>query len=74
MRICFRNVEICRVEDHEARIFVPLITQNMIKVEVFLFELPYIINTFSRVKFRAKIFLKKKAITEPVVETFDGQS
>jgi hypothetical protein len=32
------------------------------------------INTFSKLKFVGKIFLKKKAITEPVVETFDGQS
>ncbi len=46
----------------------------MIRLEVFLFELPILINTFSKVKFRAKIYIKKKALTEPVVETFDGQS
>lgn len=74
MRICFHHTEICRVEDHESRILVPLITQNMIRLEIYLFELPHIINTFSKVKFKAKVYVKKKALTEPVVETFDGQS
>jgi hypothetical protein len=39
-----------------------------------IFDPPPVVKIFAKFKLLAKVFLLKKAITEPVVETFDGQS
>jgi hypothetical protein len=74
MRIIHNNSEFGRLKDEEVRILVPLLVHNMVRFELSAFDIPKRMDYYTNIKLKAKIFLTKKAITDPVVETFEGQS
>jgi hypothetical protein len=46
----------------------------MVRFELFAFDIPRRMDYYTNIKLKARIYLTKKAITDPVVETFEGQS
>jgi hypothetical protein len=46
----------------------------MLRMELFSHCIPKRTDYYTQLKVKAKIFLLRKAITDPVVETFEGHS
>jgi hypothetical protein len=62
------------MKDEESRIFVPLLVNGMIRMELLAHTVPKRIDYYTNLKVVARVWLLRKAITEPVVETFEGHS
>lgn len=67
LRILHNSSEFGRLKDEEVRILVPLLVHNMVRFELFAFDIPRRMDYYTNIKLKAKIFLTKKAITDPVV-------
>lgn len=64
------NGEFGRLKDEEVRIFLPLIVHGMLRMELYAHSIPRRTDYYTQMKVMAKIYLLKKAVTDPVVETF----
>jgi len=55
------------MKDEESRILVPLLVNGMIRMEIFAHTVPKRIDYYTSLKVTAKVYLMRKAITDPVV-------
>ena len=53
---------------------MPLLVHGLIRMELYAHTIPKRIDYYTSIKVVANVFILKKAITEPVVETFEGHS
>lgn len=49
---------------------MPLIVHGMLRMELYSHSIPRRTDYYTQMKVRARIYLLKKAVTDPVVETF----
>ena len=71
MRIYHEGRAFGRLHDDEVRILMPLIDEDLIRVDFFLHDFPLFTDTFKPLTLKATVFFRKKIITEPIVESFD---
>jgi hypothetical protein len=46
----------------------------MIRMELYSHHIPKITHYYTQLKVKARVFLRRQAVTDPVVETFEGHS
>lgn len=51
-----------------------MLVHGAIRMELYAHTIPRRMDYYTNLKIKARIYLLKKAITEPVVETFEGHS
>lgn len=49
---------------------MPLIVHGMLRMELYSLSIPRRTDYYTQMKVKARVFLLKKAVTDPVVETF----
>lgn len=55
-------------------IFVPLLVSGMVRMELASHTVPRRIDYYTQLKVVARVYLLRRAVTDPVVETFEGHS
>ena len=69
-RLVHNASEFGRLKQEETQILVPLLVHGMVRIEIQAHSIPRRIDYYTNLTLKASFFLLKKAITEPVVETF----
>ena len=62
-RLAHKGSDFGRLKDEETKIFVPLLVNGLIRMELYAHTIPKRVDTFSNLKVVARIFLLKKAVT-----------
>ena len=70
VRLVSKNSEFGRLKEEESRVLVPLLVHNMIRVQIFANTIPKRYDVYAPLSVKATIYLTKKSITNPVVQTF----
>ena len=73
MHTYFKGKDIGRISDHEVRIILPLIDSGIIRMKFYVCSYPLYASEFKPIHLKAKVYLNKKAITEPIVESYEPQ-
>lgn len=71
MKIVWANKEIGRVEDDEAKIIYAIMSTH-IKMEMSLVTRMSVLSHFTPFNVKAKVYIRRQAISKPIVETFEN--
>ena len=67
IRIGHHGKNFGRLVDEEARVFVPLIHEGLIRITMEMFDTPMLISFPIKFKTKMDVYLSEKAITDPIV-------
>lgn len=71
MYIMFKGEDLGRINNDDVNILLPLIDEGLIRVEFYAVSFPRLVDTFTSILLKAKVFFNRKLITEPIAESYE---